>query len=48
MSIYHDLLGKIFLFNSGVVPMTVDPQLLGKKFPSNTGLVPMTAGHLPV
>jgi len=48
MSIYHELLGKIFPSNSGIVPMTADHELLGKIFPSNTGLVPMTAGHLPV
>jgi len=48
MSIYHELDGKIFPSNSGIVPMTADHELLGKIFPSNTGLVPMTAGHLPV
>jgi len=47
MSIYHELLRKIFLSNSGIVPMTADPRLLGKIFPSNSGVVPMTAGHLP-
>ena len=48
MSIYHELDGKIFPSNSGIVPMTADHELLGNIFPSNTGLVPMTAGHLPV
>jgi hypothetical protein len=47
MSIYHELDGKMFLSNSGIVPTTTDPQLLGKIFPSNSGIVPMTAGHLP-
>jgi hypothetical protein len=47
MSIYHESLGKIFPSNSGIVPVSVDPELLGKIFPSNSGLVPMTAGHLP-
>jgi hypothetical protein len=47
MSIYHELLGKIFPSNMGIVPMRVDPELLGKIFPSNSGIVPMTAGHLP-
>jgi hypothetical protein len=47
MSICHELLGKMFPSDSGVVPKMVDPELLGKIFPSNTGLVPMTAGHLP-
>ncbi len=47
MSIYHELVGKKFPSNLGVVPMSANPELLGKKFPSNTGLVPMTAGYLP-
>ena len=47
MSIYHELPGKIFPLNSGIVPMSADPELLGKIFPSNTGLAPMTAGRLP-
>jgi hypothetical protein len=47
MSIRHELLGKTFPSDSGVVPMSAGPEVLGKKFPSNTGPVPMTAGHLP-
>jgi hypothetical protein len=47
MSICHELPGKIFPSNLGIVPMSVDPELLGKIFPFNTGLVPMTAGRLP-
>ncbi len=47
MSICHELLGKKFPSNLGVVPVLADPESLGKKFPSNTGPVPMTAGHLP-
>jgi hypothetical protein len=47
MSIRHELLGKIFPSNLGVVPMMADPELLGKIFPAKSGIVPMTAGHLP-
>jgi hypothetical protein len=47
MSIYHELFGKIFPSNSGVVPVSADPELLRKLFLSDSGIVPMTAGHLP-
>jgi hypothetical protein len=47
MSIYHESVRKIFPSNSGIVPMSADPELVRKIFPSNSGIVPMTAGHLP-
>jgi hypothetical protein len=47
MSIHHELFGKKFPSQLGIVPLTAKPELLGKIFPPNTGLVPMTAGRLP-
>ena len=47
MSIYPELVRKMFPSNSGIVPMWADPELVRKIFPSNSGIVPMTAGHLP-